>query len=95
MGRHIHDVQAFFGPAAAAMEEHYREMAKVTDRAHPGLGSIGVGTTYYHRLFDSGQIEQVLIEELHRVEVAALADELGDLAEAAGHVPILEPAGDK
>lgn len=58
----LHDMcRAFFGPAAGPMEEHYLEMAKVTDHAHPGLGGIGVGTTYYHRLFDPAQIKRARV----------------------------------
>lgn len=48
--------RAFFGPAAEAMQQHYETMAQVTTRPHPGLSAIGVGTTYYHRLFWPDQI---------------------------------------
>lgn len=55
----LHDVcRVFFGPAAAPMEQHYLEMAKVTEHAHPGIGAIGVGTTYYHLLFAPDQIKR-------------------------------------
>ena len=30
--------------------------AKATEHSHPGLGAIGVGPTYYHRLFTPRQI---------------------------------------
>lgn len=50
--------QAFFGPAAAPMEQHYLAMARSTQRPHPGLPAIGVGTTYYYRLFDPAQIKR-------------------------------------
>lgn len=55
----LHDLcQAFFGPAAGPLEEHYLEMAKVTEHAHPGMAGIGVGTTYYHRLFTPDQLKR-------------------------------------
>lgn len=55
----LHDMcQTFFGPAARPLEQHYLEMAKVTSSKHPGLRSIGVGTTYYHLLFNPAQIRQ-------------------------------------
>lgn len=50
--------RAFFGPAAAALQKHYLEMAKVTSGAHAGLRGIGVGTTYYHMLFNSRKIRR-------------------------------------
>lgn len=55
----LHDLcGAFFGPAAAPMEQHYLRMAESASRPHPGLQAIGVGTTYYHRLFTPAQIRQ-------------------------------------
>lgn len=58
----LHDMcQAFFGPAAEPMEAHFVEMAKATDRAHPGLAGIGVGTTFYHRVFDPAQIKRARV----------------------------------
>lgn len=58
----LHDMcGAFFGPAAAPLEKHYLEMAKSTERPHPGLQMIGVGTTYYHRLFTPEQIKRARV----------------------------------
>lgn len=58
----LHDLcLAFFGPAAAPLEQHYLEMASSTNRPHPGLAMIGVGTTYYHRLFEPTQIKRARV----------------------------------
>jgi len=48
--------EAFFGPAAGPMEQYYLELAKVTDSHHPGRDRVGVGTTFYHQLFNPALI---------------------------------------
>jgi hypothetical protein len=75
----LHDVcAAFFGPASTPLEKHFLAMAEVAEHPHLGLRGIGVGTTYYHRLFTPRQIRR-----------ARTALDRG-LAAAAGQSPYAE-----
>ncbi len=67
----LHDAcAAFFGPAAAAMEQHYLEMARAAATPHPGQQVIGFGTTFYYRIFDPALIARAR-EHLNQAITAA------------------------